>query len=234
MEHPCYKCRQTIEEGIPFCPYCQAPQIRVAAPEQLSPSTASFPGEVSPEAVPLEAGRAGTAVYPSQVPSSVQWQYAWKGALLAGIGAAVLTSVPLLLLGCVFWFLSAGALAVSFYRKRIPGLITAGMGARIGALAGFFGFLVYAVFSTIGLMLLRSGGEFTKALQEQMDRQVGSNPDPHVQQMMQQLVDWVSTPTGLATIYVLGLTLLAFLFVALAAGGGALAATMSSKHREFR
>ena len=33
MDHPCYKCGHSIEDGKPFCSQCGAPQIRVAMPE---------------------------------------------------------------------------------------------------------------------------------------------------------------------------------------------------------
>ena len=40
MEQPCYKCGQTVEEGIPFCPHCSAPQIRVVVAEPAPPPLA--------------------------------------------------------------------------------------------------------------------------------------------------------------------------------------------------
>ena len=36
MEQPCYKCRQLVEEGRPFCPHCGAPQIRVLVAEPVA------------------------------------------------------------------------------------------------------------------------------------------------------------------------------------------------------
>ncbi len=33
MDHPCHKCGQSAEDGVPFCSHCGAPQIRVAMAE---------------------------------------------------------------------------------------------------------------------------------------------------------------------------------------------------------
>jgi hypothetical protein len=35
MDHPCYKCGHSVEDGKPFCSQCGAPQIRVLLPEAV-------------------------------------------------------------------------------------------------------------------------------------------------------------------------------------------------------
>ena len=37
MEYPCHQCGTTVQEGIAFCPQCNAPQIRVAVEQPLTP-----------------------------------------------------------------------------------------------------------------------------------------------------------------------------------------------------
>src|SRR5580658_8494432 len=75
-------------------------------------------------------------------PGAIRWDLAWKGALLCGVGAAILSAIPIVSLGCCLWMLGAGALAVMLYQRQVPGtLITPGMGMRLGALAGVFGCL---------------------------------------------------------------------------------------------
>ncbi len=154
---------------------------------------------------------------------------------MCGIGAAVLSSIPIIATGCCLWLLGAGAGTVALYRKQVPdALITPGVGMRLGALAGVFGFVVNAVVTTVSFVTLRAKGDFRQAMQEQMQKQLSSNPDPKVQEMMQRMLDWVVTPQGAATLIVLILLVLAVVFVLLTAAGGAIGASMFGKRREFR
>jgi uncharacterized membrane protein YkgB len=131
--------------------------------------------------------------------------------------------------------LGAGALSVSLYQKRMPEtLITPGMGMKLGALAGLFGFMVNSVVSTVSFLTLRSRGDFRHAMEQQMQKQMTANPDPKVQEMMQRMVEWMSTPQGAATLIVLFLLIMGAIFVLFTAAGGALGASMFRQRREFR
>jgi hypothetical protein len=242
VEHPCYRCQAEIQEGAAFCPQCGAPQIRVIPPEQEAQTVAPVPADTPPEDVPVTPSGATAPSqwshqalpYP-QPPHVIRWDLAWKGALMCGIGAAVLSSIPIVATGCCLWLLGAGAGTVALYRKQVPdALITPGTGMRLGALAGVFGFMVNAVVTTVSFVALRAKGDFRQALQEQMQKQLSTNPDPKVQEMMQHMLDWVMTPQGAATLIVLILLVLAVVFVLLTAAGGALGASMFGKRREFR
>ncbi len=130
--------------------------------------------------------------------------------------------------------LGAGALTVTLYQKQVSDtLITPGMGMKVGALAGVFGFLVNAVVTTVSFVAFRSNGDFRHAMQEQMDKQLASNPDPKVQEMMQHMIDWISTPQGAAAMMVLVLLVLAVVFLLFTAAGGALGASLTGRRREF-
>ena len=131
--------------------------------------------------------------------------------------------------------LGAGVLSVSLYRKRVPdAVITAGMGMKLGALAGLFGFMVNAVMTVVSFVLFRSSAEFRRAMQEQMEKQMAGNPDPKAQAIVQHFMDWMNTPQGAATLVVLLLVVLAVVFIVITGAGGALGASMSSRRREFR
>lgn len=169
------------------------------------------------------------------LPTAIRWDLAWKGALLCGVGAALLTAIPIVSVGCCLWMLGAGALSVSLYQKRAPEtLITPGMGMKLGALAGLFGFMVNSVVSTVSFLTFRSRGDFRHAMEQQMQKQMASNPDPKVQEMMQRMVGWMTTPQGAATIIVLFLLIMGVIFVLFTAAGGALGASMFRRRREFR
>jgi len=238
VEHPCYRCQALIDEGITFCPHCGAPQIRVIPPEEnmpepppLPPNTpGEFPSQLQPGPTWSQGGM------PYALPgNAIQWDIAWRGALLAGAGGAVLTAVPFVSLGCCLWMLGAGALSVALYQRRAPGtLVTPGMGMKLGALAGVFGFVINAVVTTLSFVTFRSNSDFRRAMQEQMEKQLASNPDPKVQEMVRQMIEWMATPQGAATLVVLVLIVMAVVFVLFCSAGGALGASMFSRRREFR
>ena len=46
MEQSCYKCGSVVEEGVPFCPQCSAPQIRVVIAEPV-PAPLAFAAATS-------------------------------------------------------------------------------------------------------------------------------------------------------------------------------------------
>jgi hypothetical protein len=172
--------------------------------------------------------------FPAQA-NAIHWELAWKGALLCGAGAAVLSAVPIISIGFLIWMIGAGVLSVALYRRRVPdALITPGMGMRIGALAGIFGFLVDAVFSVASFVALRNSGTFRQLMDEQMKKQLAGNPDPKVQQMMESMLNWMNTPRGAATVIAFFLLIVGIVFLVLTAAGGAMGASFSGRRREFR
>jgi hypothetical protein len=233
VEHPCYKCQTSIDETLPFCPHCGAPQIRVASSDDDSSQAPApaFP-DATPQVLPASAWTQGaTPQIPH--PNAIQWELAWKGALLSGLTAAVLTALPVLALGCCLWLLGAGALAVWFYQRRVPGtVITPGMGMRIGALSGAIGFVATTIWSV--LRFATNSQEFRTAMQEALDKSLASNPDPRAQEMMQQFMNNLNTPQGLATFFVVIMAIMAVVFVIFSAAGGALGASMFARRRDLR
>ena len=228
MEHPCYKCQASIDETLAFCPHCGAPQIRVASPEE----EAGQPAPISPDA-PQIVSPTSWAPAPAYHPQAVQWEAAWKGAILSGLIAAVLTATPVISLGCCLWLLGAGALSVFLYQRRVPAaFVTPRMGMRIGAVSGVVGFVA----STFWMVFrfARDNQEFRTALQEQMDKSIAANPDPHAQDIMRQFMNYLNTPQGLATFFVLILVVMAIAFVVFSAAGGALGAAMFARRRDLR
>lgn len=165
----------------------------------------------------------------------VCWEVAWKGALLCGVGAAILTAIPIVSVGCCLWMLGAGALAVSLYRRRVPGtVITPGMGMKIGALTGLFGWLLNAVVTALSFVVGRTSGDMRQMMEEQMKKQLAGSPDPKMQQAMQQIIGWISTPQGMASMIVLVLVFMGVVFLFVTAAGGALGASIGGRRRDFR
>ena len=207
MEHPCYKCGSSVEDGIPFCPQCNAPQIRV--------------GGASAEAVsPLELDRVSL----HQSGSSIQWSEALPSTALAGLIAAFLMFIPLSAFG--LGMIAAGILSVVFYRRRIPASnLSPAMGARLGAVSGAMGFGIFAVFSAVGTLVFHSGGELRTALLEAIQQSAARSADPQVQKAF----DYLKTPPGLALMMGLGLGFVLVTFLILSSLGGAVGAAMMRK-----
>lgn len=205
MEHPCYQCSAPVEDGTAFCPHCGAAQIRVATEEARQ---SGEPAEVFSQSGSLAAAR-------------IQWSQALPSAALAGLIAAGLMFIPLGAFG--LGMISAGVLAVLFYRRRNPaGTLSPGMGARLGLVSGVLGFAISAVFTAIEMLIFHSGGQVRAFLLEAIEQSALRASDPQAQ----QIVAYFKSPPGLALIMGLGLVAMFFFFLIFASLGGTLAATL--------
>ncbi len=214
MERPCYKCGASVEEGTPFCRRCNAPQIRVVGPEPLPTATAA------PEAA-IEKYTA----YAASHPSSLEWPQALPSAGLSLIVAALITVVSK---STGLAMLAAGFLSVVLYRRRCPTTnVTAGMGARLGALTGALGFGVVGV--TLALWtVFRSGKDIHDAFVTYIQQNAGQSGDPR----FQQVIDLLNTPDGFTLIMIFTLLMTLVAFAIFGSIGGAIGAFLL--HRKER
>ena len=226
MDHLCYKCQTSIDESLPFCPHCGAPQIRVATPEEDSSGSPNVATpNVSPSSWP-------PASHPSEL-SAIQWNLAARGALLSGLISAFLSGLPILGLGCCLWLLGGGALAVWLYQRRIPGaVVTPGMGMRIGALSGAVGSLATTVLWIF--LFTRNSQELRSVFAEQMEKAIAQNPDAHAQEVGHQVINYLNTPEGLATAFVVSIVVMAVVFIVFSSAGGALGGSMFTRRQNQR
>src|SRR6202035_1209888 len=203
MERPCYKCGASVEEGTPFCRRCNAPQFGVVGREPLPTITAT------PEA----AIEKYTAYAPPH-PSTLEWPQALPSAGLSLIAAILITvvskSTPLAML-------AAGFLSVVLYRRRCPAThVTAGMGARLGALTGALGFGVVGV--TLALFtVFRSGKEIHDAFVTYIQQAAAQGGDPR----LQQVIDLLNTADGFTFIMIFSLIITLVAFTIFSSLGGA-------------
>src|SRR5437588_2193103 len=148
MQRACYRCGVQVEDQVPFCPSCGAPQIRVSSPQD-SPSAApdqpvtpqfdpGTPGSIEPPAVPvaLATGRA------------IQWKRFLRIVLpLAFVNGLTMLFQP----GLGFMFLLISVFfGVSLYRRNQKGGLDTSKGIRLGAvlaLLSFGFFLAFFVFN---------------------------------------------------------------------------------------
>jgi hypothetical protein len=143
---------------------------------------------------------------------------------LAGLIAAGLMFIPLGAFG--LGMMSAGVLAVLFYRRRSPGsTLSPGIGARLGLVSGVLGFAIFAVFTAVEMLLFHSGGQLRTALLEAVQQSALRTSDPQAQQFL----SYLKSPPGLALVMVLGLVVMFLAFLIFSSLGGALAAALQRR-----
>jgi len=213
MEQPCYKCGQTVDEGVPFCPHCSAPQIRVVLAEP-APQPLTFAGD-SQDSDSLPASQTVPVLV---VP--MRWSQALKPCALAAVVASVLMCLGL---NPFVAMASVGFLAVVFYRQRRQGFaVKAASGARIGAVGGLLWFAMSSIIEALVLVFLHKGAEFRNALLEKIQETASQTSDPQMLAMLERF----KTPGGIEFIMIVGLIFAFAASLVLASLGGALAAAI--------
>src|ERR1700681_1312278 len=214
MEQPCYKCGQTVEEGVPFCPHCSAPQIRVVVAEPAPPlsfATAS----TSPDSAALPASQTLPVL---ALP--MRWSQALRPCALAAVVASLLMYLGLHPFVAMF---SVGFLAVVFYRQRRPGIVTkAATGAGIGALAGLLWFAMSSILEALIVIFLHKGPELRNELVVRIQQAASQTSDPQVLAVFERL----KTQGGLEFVMLTGLVFAFLAALVLGGLGGALGATI--------
>jgi hypothetical protein len=212
MEQPCYKCGQTVEQGIPFCPHCAAPQIRVVIAEPPPPPLSFAPATTSQDSVALPAAQTVPVL---ALP--MQWSQSVKPCALAALIAAV--AIVLKLMVPLIAVIAAGFLAVAFYRRNLPGVVVrAGTGARLGALCGLFCSAMTAVLLALRVALLHEWAEIRRVLLEGVQQTAARYSDPQFQPSL----DFMRSPTGLIVMMAFLVIFASLAFLLLGTLGGAL------------
>lgn len=155
-------------------------------------------------------------IHPGVLGGELDRRIAARVAIQAGLLGLLISMLPFL--GIVL----TGALAVVLYRRAGGSALSAGAASRLAAAAGTVTFAISAFFMVVRIVVFHAQQEYQDAMVK-VAQAFGLDPKgPDVQEMIHML----ATPTGLA------LTLF-FSFVigiALAAIGGALAASLGRPH----
>jgi hypothetical protein len=221
---------------MPFCKQCGAPQIRVpgmeatttAEPKADSSESLPPPPLSGSATLPSPPGRPRVTDFPSPPPppparAGVLWSRALPSAALAGVFSLLAMVIPYAIFGPAF--MMGGALAVMLYRRHLGGTAPPpGVGAKIGAASGGFGFLFSAVMA-IATLVYRPA-EVRQDMLNNLSQMVGRGYDPKKVALVQDLV---RTPDGLAFFVGFGLLVMLVVMVAGSSIGGALYAAWVRK-----
>jgi hypothetical protein len=210
MEQSCEKCGQTVEQGIPFCPHCSAPQIRVVIAEP-APQPLAYAAPSMKDSADLPASQTVPVL---ALP--MEWLTSIKPCALAAVVASLLMYLglnPFVAMAC------AGFLAVLFYRQRRPGIaIKATAGAGLGALSGLLLFAMSSVLEALIVIFLHKGPEFRDAVLAKIHDMSSQTSDPQVL----ALFDRIKTPEGFEFLIIVSLIAAFFAAIVLGGIGGAL------------
>lgn len=211
MEQSCYKCGQTVEEGIPFCPHCSAPQIRVVIAEAATPPLAFAAATTTRDSAVLPASQTVPVL---ALP--MQWSQALKPCALAALVASLLMSMGLNPFVAMF---SVGFLAVIFYRQRHrEAVIKAKAGGGLGAFAGLLWFAMSSVLEALLVIFLHKGQELRNEMITRIQQAASQTSDPQVQSLFERF----KTGGGLEVLMLTGLLFAFFAAIVLGGLGGAL------------
>jgi hypothetical protein len=214
MDHPCYKCGQSVEEGTPFCLHCSAPQIRVviAEPATVPAVELATAAEVSDD-VPAAEALPGAML-------SMRWAQALRPCALAALVGTVLIALHLYPFVAI---ISMGFLAVVFYRQRRPGVVVkAKAGAKLGALSAALWFAAASIIGALIVIFLHKGEEVRNQFVSIIQQAASQTSDPQRLAMYERF----KTPDGLLFLICFALVFSFFAAIILGAIGGALGGTM--------
>jgi len=216
MDHACNKCGHSVADGRPFCLQCGAPQIRVAMPEAAAPAVA---GTVLSPPLPIFSSDPSSVPLPHapSLSAEIEWLTATRVCAVAALIAALVMTLGLVI--PLVAVLGAGSLAVTLYRQRNPAwTVNARSGAKLGAVCGILFFGAAAVFETVAVRLLHTGGQVRQKVLDALQQAASRSSDPQVQAAFDQL----KTPQGIALMLVFGMVFLFLLSIAAGSLAGAL------------
>ncbi len=218
MEQPCYRCGQSVEEGIPFCPHCSAPQIRVVVAEAVPAASADIAVSAPGTALPASPGVTGF-----DLPS--RWSETLKPCALAAFVAFLLMFLGL---NPFVDMISVGFLAVVFYRQREPGtVLRLTIGARLGAVSGLLWFAITSILEVLGVLVLHKGPEIRNEVIARIGQAASQTTDPQAL----ALFDKLKTPAGIEFLMLFGVIFAFIASILLASLGGVLGSAILGRSR---
>ncbi|MBS1801052.1 MAG: hypothetical protein JSS95_14655 [Acidobacteria bacterium] len=219
MHEYCHRCGGALATGdgaSSFCPHCGAPQLYL--PDHSVSETDEAEGS--------------TGVLPPPRPRKVEWKTAilcvGAVALVAALLSVVSARVPALIAINWLWILCGAAIALGIYQRRRPqAWMDAGIGARIGAVAGLGLVASIAVsMAAVGLIarfVLHSMAGFDADLHAQIEKALAANPQPA------EVMRYIKLPEFRAGIMLGGFAMMAGFIMLTSTIGGALSGMVRTR-----
>ena len=167
------------------------------------------------------------AEVPAPLEISFRNPIAVRTALITAMLGSVLSSLPIpppgvwLLISLIL----AGFLAVFLYTRRTGESLTIVAGARMGWITGLFSFVISTVLFTFSVIMISNKGGFEAFYKEQMQAHMTQQAD------MEQFLQLLQAPAGLAVVLFLTLGMLFILFTVFPTLGGVLGAKVLERDR---
>ncbi|MFZ0292690.1 MAG: zinc ribbon domain-containing protein [Candidatus Sulfotelmatobacter sp.] len=223
MDHSCYKCGHSVEDGKPFCGQCGAPQIRVPMPEVAVVAAETGSSLVLP-ILSADSPTVHGALSASALSAGFVWPTALRACAIAALIAALVMALGLMV--PLLAALGAGVLSVNLYHRQNRGWnVNARSGAKLGALCGILFFGISAIFETLATTLFHTGGQIRQKMLEALQQAASRTSDPQVQSAFESL----KTPQGIALMLVFGLIVLFLVSIAAGSIAGALTGAFLSR-----
>ena len=144
MAKQCPSCQQLLDETARFCPICGASVEEVRSLDApIEVPEGQLPPPLLPEGSPTGTRAHDSSFHPPPLPSAPQ--SVLKPAFLGGVALGVLSALPLVNCCCLLWIGGGGLLAVYLLRQDFAGEIAAGLGAKVGFIAGMIGALFWQI-----------------------------------------------------------------------------------------
>ncbi len=199
-------CGAELPPDAKFCHKCGKPQFELPAIEE-SPLPVVEQAEAKTELPPEVNFRNRVAV---------------RIALLSAALASLLISLPMPMLLNVIWIfvslVGAGFFAVYLYNRKTGVELTSRIGARLGWMTGIFCFVIATIFFTITVIAVSMQGGLAAFYSKQMGAEGVAKAD------VEQFLQILESPSGLATILLFSILLLFVFFALLPTLGGAMGA----------
>jgi hypothetical protein len=213
-------CGAKLPDEARFCHKCGKPQFEEPPPipeDTTDLRELALANEVR-AAAEATLGAAAMGPAPISFHNGHAVRTAFLSALLVWMLMIVPIGGPIGILFRLFILLAGGFVSVYFYNKRTGETLTVTAGARMGWITGVVFYVIWMVFFTITLILLQSEGGLLKAYQEQLKESAAP------QAGVEQLMEIMKSPEMFATMLVVTLGVVFFVFTLSMIAGGALAA----------
>jgi hypothetical protein len=191
MDHPCFKCSQSVEDGIPFCTHCGAPQIRVVLPDAVAAPVSI----TTPSGQDLTVGQQAAILSDSErrfaSPAASRW---YDGAGMCALSALIAFILIALQVPPFLVMFGVGVFSVAFYHLRRQGTIINGKtGIRLGALGGLILVVIIAVLAGFSSLIVASNPEVRDQMIKMLHEKAAASADP---QQAEEVIEYIEAPAA--------------------------------------